>query len=134
MQLTRYTFSAGAAVYTKDARLPSDDYLGHKEELQKSIDNDTIAAIVTAMGGQQGAVAIVRLSGTSAVEIVGRLFQPARRVMDGRVSHSNREWAPESHRVQYGNLVDPSGSLVDEVDKPEDFLLQFPLMRFGFRN
>lgn len=133
MQLTHYSFSAGAAVYTKDARL-NNEYLGSKEEERReSLDNDTIAAIVTAMGGQQGAVAIVRLSGTSAVEIVGRLFQPARRVRDERTSHSNSEWTPESHRVQYGNLVDSSGSLVDEVDRLE-ILRNFCLMRFGFRS
>ncbi|KAG0618756.1 hypothetical protein M758_4G089900 [Ceratodon purpureus] len=107
--------SAGAAVYTKDARL-GDDYRGlGEEEEQKSLDNDTIAAIVTAMGGQQGAVAIVRLSGASAVEIVGRMFQPGRRVRDGNLSPPCSEWTPESHRVQYGNLVDSAGVLVDEV-------------------
>jgi len=118
LHLTRYTFSDGAAVYMKDARLNNEynEYLGSKEELQKALDDETIAAIVTAMGGQDGAVAIVRLSGTSAVEIVGRLFQPARRVRHERTSHSNCGWTPESHRVQYGNLVDSSGSLVDEVD------------------
>ena len=110
MHLTCLIFSAGAAIYTKDARL-SNDYGGHDEERQKSLDNDTIAAIVTAMGGQQGAVAIVRLSGASAVEIVGRLFQPARIVRDKQIS----QWTPKSHRVQYGNLMDPSGLLVDEV-------------------
>jgi tRNA modification GTPase len=114
LHLTCEVFSAGAAVYTKDARL-SNDYRGSEEGGQRSLDDDTIAAIVTAMGGQQGAVAIVRLSGASAIEIVGRLFQPARRVRDGKTSHTSGEWMPESHRVQYGNLVDPSGLLVDEV-------------------
>lgn len=72
------------------------------------------------MGGQHGAVAIVRLSGTSAVEIVGRMFQPAGRT---RTSPLGSEWTPESHRVQYGNLVDTSGSLVDEVNRLEAILL-----------
>lgn len=118
--VTRFIFAAGAAVYTRDARL-NDDYLGSKqEEPERSSDNDTIAAIVTAMGGQHGAVAIVRLSGTSAVEIVGRMFQPAGRT---RTSPPRSEWTPESHRVQYGNLVDTSGSLIDEVNRLEAILL-----------
>ncbi|KAG0560100.1 hypothetical protein KC19_10G154400 [Ceratodon purpureus] len=42
-----------------------------------------VTAIVTAMGVQQGAVAIARLSGlsgASTVEIVGRMFQRGRRL------------------------------------------------------
>lgn len=69
------------------------------------------------MGGQQGAVAIVRLSGNSAVKIVGRLFRTAKTMRNKENSHLNNEWNPKSHRVQYGNLIDASGTLVDEVCK-----------------
>ncbi|XP_024392009.1 uncharacterized protein [Physcomitrium patens] len=107
--------SAGAAVYTKDVRLSNENQGSDEEERQTISDNDTIAAIVTAMGGQQGAVAIVRLSGNSAVKIVGRLFRTAKTMRNKENSHLNNEWNPKSHRVQYGNLIDASGTLVDEV-------------------
>lgn len=110
-------FLAGTAVYTKDVRLKNEttEPTQGKDPSQTPTDSDTIAAIVTAMGSQQGAVAIVRLSGTSAVEIVGRLFRPARRAKD-EISRSNL-WKPQSHRVEYGTLVDELESLVDEVQK-----------------
>lgn len=104
-------------MYTKDVRLKNEttEPTQGKDPSQTPTDSDTIAAIVTAMGSQQGAVAIVRLSGTSAVEIVGRLFRPARRAKD-KISHANL-WKPQSHRVEYGTLVDELESLVDEVQK-----------------
>lgn len=69
-------------------------------------DADTIVSIVT--GGQQGAVSIVRLSGPEAVDIVGEVFVP------GGGSKSGA-WDPESHRIYYGNVIDQSGTLIDEV-------------------
>lgn len=51
-------------------------------------DNATIAAIATAPG--QGALAVIRVSGTDAFHILGKLFQPAgkRRSLDERPANS----------------------------------------------
>ncbi|GAQ83761.1 GTPase [Klebsormidium nitens] len=78
-------------------------------------DFDTIAAIVTplALGDQPGAVAIVRLSGPKTVDMVRKIFKPFRR-KDTQGGES-MEWHPESHKVEYGKIVDASGALVDEV-------------------
>lgn len=63
-------------------------------------DEDTIAAISTAMGA--GGIAVVRLSGPRAAEITRDVFRLPPTL--------------ESHRVYFGNLVDPEGSQVlDEV-------------------
>jgi hypothetical protein len=86
----------------------------------EAVDDDTIAAIVTAMGGgsHQGAVAIVRLSGPSAVKIAARHFFPSKQV---RNHHNPQDlnvllpWRPKSHRVEHGLLRDASGTLIDEV-------------------
>jgi tRNA modification GTPase len=66
--------------------------------------DDTIAAVATAVAAGQGSVAIVRISGPQAETIGERLFHtPGRQV-----------W--ESHRVLYGHVVDPaSGERVDEA-------------------
>ncbi|GMN45285.1 hypothetical protein TIFTF001_014472 [Ficus carica] len=72
----------------------------------------TIAAIVTPTGGPPGSVGIVRLSGPSAVAIVGRVFRSAKRKK--RKSGSPR-WQPTTHVVEYGVVVDSHGNVVDEV-------------------
>lgn len=73
----------------------------------------TIAAIVTPIGGPPGAVGIVRLSGPSAVGIVGRVFRPARKKK--RKNYNSYSWRPTSHVVEYGLILDPNGDVVDEV-------------------
>lgn len=62
---------------------------------------DTIAAISTAAG--TGAIAIVRMSGESALEIADAIFEGA-----------SLENCP-SHTVHYGRVVDEDGATVDEV-------------------
>ncbi|UOQ44744.1 tRNA uridine-5-carboxymethylaminomethyl(34) synthesis GTPase MnmE [Halobacillus salinarum] len=62
------------------------------------METDTITAISTPMG--EGAIAIVRLSGSEAVAIADRLFQ-------GRDLQ-----AVDSHTMHYGKLIDPE---TDEV-------------------
>ena len=63
---------------------------------------DTIAAIATASGA--GGIAIVRVSGGDAENILRQLFIPA----------SKREYF-ESHRLMYGRAVDGDGGTLDEV-------------------
>jgi tRNA modification GTPase len=63
---------------------------------------DTIAAVSTPHG--EGGIAIIRISGSDSLRILGSLFRPYR---DGGF---------ESHRFCYGTIVEPdSGSLLDEV-------------------
>lgn len=66
---------------------------------------DTIAAISTPMG--EGAIAVVRLSGSDAISIAGRLFKS--------VSGKQLEDVA-THTIHYGHLIDPkSGQVVEEV-------------------
>ena len=64
--------------------------------------SETIAAIATATGA--GGIAIVRVSGDRAEEILKALFIPAK----------PREFF-ESHRLMYGRAVDEGGRALDEV-------------------
>lgn len=54
--------------------------------------NDTIAAVVTAMG--EAAVGIIRLSGSDSCQIADKFFR-------GRISLAN---AP-THSINYGKIV-----------------------------
>ncbi|NJN67072.1 MAG: tRNA uridine-5-carboxymethylaminomethyl(34) synthesis GTPase MnmE [Chloroflexaceae bacterium] len=64
--------------------------------------DDTIAAIATPPG--EGGVGIVRLSGSHSLPIAQAIFRP------------RRPGPLRSHRVRYGQVVDPSdGRVVDEV-------------------
>lgn len=66
---------------------------------------DTIAAISTPMG--EGAIAIVRLSGSHALPIAGRLFRSPGGKNIGEVP---------THTIHYGHIVDPeSGEVAEEV-------------------
>ncbi|KAL8166933.1 hypothetical protein V2J09_008432 [Rumex salicifolius] len=77
--------------------------------------NSTIAAIVTSLGGPPGAVGIVRLSGPSAVDIVSRIFRPARRKKEKQEVPGSSLWLPSSHVIEYGLVHDYNGGVIDEV-------------------
>ena len=73
------------------------------------LDNATIAAIATPAG--EGGIGVVRISGTEAATIAGRVF---RRM--GRVPVTVDLATTESHRLLYGRIVDPTtGEPIDEV-------------------
>lgn len=72
--------------------------------------SSTIAAIVTSLGGPPGAVGIVRLSGPSAVSIAGEVFRPM-----SRKRRKSACWWPNSHVVEYGEVLDSHGNVIDEV-------------------
>nr|MBA2468628.1 50S ribosome-binding GTPase [Chloroflexia bacterium] len=73
------------------------------------LDNATIAAIATPAG--EGGIGIVRVSGSDAATIAGRVF---RRM--GRTSATVDLTAAGSHRLHFGRIVDPAtGDLIDEV-------------------
>lgn len=55
---------------------------------------------------QKAAVAIVRVSGSEALDIAGKIF---------RLRSKERTWNPKSHRVYFGDAVDPNGHVLDEV-------------------
>lgn len=63
--------------------------------------NDTICAIATSQG--VGAIAIIRVSGEEAVDIAAKIFKGK----DLRTV--------DSHTINYGNIVDKSGNIIDEV-------------------
>ena len=63
--------------------------------------NDTIAAIATPPG--EGGIAIVRISGARAEEILRAAFCPAHK---GEMKHG---------QMRYGTLTDPAGAPIDEV-------------------
>jgi tRNA modification GTPase len=72
------------------------------------VDAATIAAVSTPPG--QGAIGVVRMSGTEATEIGERVFRrlPARKPVDFSTT--------PSHRVLFGEILDPeSGTVIDEV-------------------
>ncbi len=63
--------------------------------------NDTIAAISTSQG--VGAIAIVRVSGPEAIEIVNKIFK-------------GKDLSQvESHTINYGKIIDKRGNMIDEV-------------------
>lgn len=63
--------------------------------------NDTICAIATSQG--VGAIAIIRVSGTEAIEIANKLFQG-----------KDLTKVP-SHTINYGHIIDENKNKVDEV-------------------
>lgn len=68
-------------------------------------DPDTICAVSTPIG--EGGIAIVRISGTRALEIAESVFRPKNK---GGIE------AARSHTLQYGQVTDPrTGEVVDEA-------------------
>lgn len=63
--------------------------------------NDTICAIATSQG--VGAIAIIRVSGEDAVEIVNKIFK------------GKDLTKVNTHTMNYGHIVDKSGNVIDEV-------------------
>ncbi|MFD1954659.1 tRNA uridine-5-carboxymethylaminomethyl(34) synthesis GTPase MnmE [Paenibacillus thailandensis] len=67
------------------------------------MNNDTIAAIATAVG--EGGIAIIRVSGPDAIAGIGRIFRSKPPLQDA-----------DSHTLHYGHIVDPhSGDKIEEV-------------------
>lgn len=66
---------------------------------------DTIAAISTPMG--EGAIAIVRLSGSDAISIADQIFRsPGAKALSNQLTHT----------IHYGHLIEPTtGDVVEEV-------------------
>lgn len=67
------------------------------------INNDTICALATAQGG---ALNVIRVSGSKAVEITSSLFVPR----NGKALEERK-----SHTVIFGDILDTRGELLDEV-------------------
>ena len=78
------------------------------------MDNATIAAIATPSG--EGGIGIVRISGPDAADIAGRIFRSKGRARTTVVDTNVDLRSSESHRLLYGNIVDPSSNqVIDEV-------------------
>lgn len=84
---------------------------GTVSPLDPAVNTSTIAAIVTSLGGPAAAVGIIRLSGPSAVPIVGRVFHPKL----NKKKRSSSDWRPKSHVIEYGVVSDSNGNVIDEV-------------------
>lgn len=71
------------------------------------IESDTICAIATAMGGALG---IIRISGTKAIEIVDKIFRPIGK--DKRILRER-----DAYTIAFGTVVDGNNGneIVDEV-------------------
>ncbi|MGC8735720.1 MAG: tRNA uridine-5-carboxymethylaminomethyl(34) synthesis GTPase MnmE [Dissulfurimicrobium sp.] len=66
-------------------------------------EEDTIAAIATPVG--TGGIGIIRISGTSSLDILRKIFRPKRAGS-----------SIESHRLYYGHAIDPrDGIVIDEI-------------------
>jgi len=77
------------------------------------MDHQTIAAISTPLG--PGGIGIIRISGPEAYPILEKLFVRAGQ-KKGSGTDEKKPLAYESHRVQYGQIVDPrQGTIIDEV-------------------
>ena len=63
--------------------------------------NDTICAIATSQG--VGAIAIIRVSGEEAIEIVNKIFK------------GKDLTKVETHTINYGHIIDQKGEVIDEV-------------------
>lgn len=65
---------------------------------------DTIAAVATAIG--EGGIAIIRVSGNKALEVVNKIFK----------GKSNREiYDMKPYTMRYGHIVDENHEIIDEV-------------------
>ena len=63
--------------------------------------DDTIVAVATPPG--QGAIGIIRISGTDALAILQKIYRPRRVVA----------WRP--HVMRYGHVLTITGQIIDEV-------------------
>ncbi|SDK18511.1 tRNA modification GTPase trmE [Aneurinibacillus migulanus] len=66
------------------------------------MDFDTIAAVATPLG--EGGIAIIRVSGPSAIESVDKIFKGRQRLS-----------TVDTHTIHYGHLVDENGDVLEEV-------------------
>ncbi|XP_072953718.1 uncharacterized protein [Typha angustifolia] len=107
--VSRLPSSDKTLVLTRDGRSAQPSELEKEEGVSGSA---TIAAIVTSLGGGAGAVGIVRISGSTAVDVARRVFRPRRRSKEASCSDS---WRPRSHFVEYGFAFDRNGNVIDEV-------------------
>lgn len=62
---------------------------------------------VQAGPAQEGAVAIIRISGSNAMRMAMAVFRPGHKPQEG--------WTPRSHRVYHGHACSASGGVIDEV-------------------
>lgn len=76
--------------------------LFHKFNQMNSFTEDTITAIATPPG--IGAISVIRISGPLCFEIADKIFKGKMKLCDS-----------ESHRIHYGEIIDESGSLIDDV-------------------
>ncbi|XP_049398973.1 uncharacterized protein LOC125862893 [Solanum stenotomum] len=104
---TSWNSSVSATPRNKTTVEPSSRVL--RSENLVVLNTSTIAAIITSLGGPAAAVGIIRLSGLSAVPIVGRVVHPKVK----KKKRSSSDWRPRIHVVEYGS--DSHVNVIDEV-------------------
>lgn len=69
------------------------------------------------VGGHNGSVAIIRLSGPQAVAVSSEVFRPGpvRSSSVPSEPDTGPVFKPKTHRIYYGHVLDESGTVVDEV-------------------
>ena len=73
---------------------------------------ENIAAIASAVAPGQGAIAIIKISGPSAIEVVKNIVKVA----------GNQVW--DSHKILYGHVMDIDGE--EHIDEILAFLMKAP--------
>ena len=98
--------SAAPATRTSEDHDDEDAFSSHG-------DGDTIVAIATPVVPQAGGVAIIRLSGPSAVSAAMSVFRPASRAAR---EDAREHRPPRSHLALYGVIVDPATVPGDDLN------------------
>ncbi|CAN1161989.1 tRNA modification GTPase MnmE [Linum perenne] len=109
--------SATVLLTGNDQRFQASDVILHNENKCVLHSTSTIASIVTSIGGPPGAVGIVRISGSSAVNVAARVFKPTKNKSKNTQKNDQLlgAWQPTSHVVDYGVVLDQQGNVIDEV-------------------
>ncbi|CAN1785136.1 tRNA modification GTPase MnmE [Linum perenne] len=109
--------SATVLLTGNDQRFQASDVILHNENKCVLHSTSTIASIVTSIGGPPGAVGIVRISGSSAVNVAARVFKPTKNKSKNTQRNDQLlgAWQPTSHVVDYGVVLDQQGNVIDEV-------------------
>lgn len=70
--------------------------------MNTSFNEDTIAAVATPFGN--GAISVIRISGTKSFESIDKIFRGKKRIVD-----------TITHTIHYGKIIDENESFIDDV-------------------
>ncbi|WMV57346.1 hypothetical protein MTR67_050731 [Solanum verrucosum] len=109
----RASISRGKTEMGSDPTPPSSSTRGNSSVSATPRNKTTVepSSRVLRSGGPAAAVGIIRLSGPSAVPIVGRVVHPKVK----KKKRSSSDWRPRIHVVEYGFVSDSHVNVIDEV-------------------